>query len=103
MNYTENYQGIKIDVQAVDITIPDELQGEIRNQISKLMRHVSEINFADIYFNVEKNDRTNNKIVGMRLGIPGTDVFAEDTGEHWMPLLKSVAEKLTRQLEKRDK
>lgn len=103
MNYTENYQGIKIDVQAVDITIPDELQTEIRTQLDRLLRHVSEINFADIYFNVEKNDRENNKLVSMRLGIPGNDVFAEDTGEHWLPLLKSVSEKLSRQLEKRDK
>jgi hypothetical protein len=30
MNYTENFDGIKLDVQAVDITISDTVQQEIR-------------------------------------------------------------------------
>lgn len=101
MNYTENYKGIKIDVQAVDITISEEVQQEIRKVIDKIEPRVSSINFADIYFNVEKNDPVNNKVVSIRLGIPGNDLFAEESGEHWVPLLKQLEEKLLRQLEKR--
>ena len=101
MNYTENYQGIKIDVQAVDITIPDEVQQEVRNTIDKLQRHATKINWVDVYFTIESNRTTNIRSVSMRVGIPGPDVFASDTGDHWLPLLKSVEEKLQRQLQKK--
>lgn len=101
MNYTENYKGIKIDVQAVDITIQDELQQEIRNTIDKLSSHISKINWVDAYFKIERNNSSNTKSFSMRVGIPGPDVFASDTGENWMPLIKSVQDKLRRQLEKK--
>ena len=46
MNYTENFEGIKLDVQAVDITIGDDIQQEIRNMIVRLRRHISEVNWV---------------------------------------------------------
>jgi len=101
MNYTENYEGIKLDVQAVDITITDDLQQAIRDSISKLKRFVSEINWVDVYLNLEANQSPDNRTIGIRLGIPGTDVYASDSGEHWLPILKSLEDKLRRQLEKR--
>lgn len=50
MNYTENFEGIKIDVQAVDITIDDDVQQGIRDMITRLKRHVSQVNWVDVYF-----------------------------------------------------
>jgi ribosomal subunit interface protein len=101
MNYTENFAGIKLDVQAVDITITDDLQQAIRDTITKLKRHVSDINWVDVYLNADHKHATDTRNIGMRLGIPGTDVYASDSGEHWLPILKSIEEKLRKQLEKR--
>ncbi|MHC2993762.1 30S ribosomal protein S30 [Pontibacter sp. HJ8] len=101
MNYTENFEGIKIDVQAVDITISDDLQLNVRNAITKLKRHAKKIDSVDVYFKEEANQSTDSKKVSMRVGIPGNDVFAEDTGDNWYEQLKNVEEKLRRQLEKR--
>jgi putative sigma-54 modulation protein len=101
MNYTENFEGIKIDVQAVDITISDDLQQNVRNAITKLKRHAKKIDSVDVYFKEEANQSTDSKKVSMRVGIPGNDVFAEDTGDNWYEQLKNVEEKLRRQLEKR--
>ena len=100
MNYTENFEGIKLDVQAVDITIADELQQSIRDTIGRLKRHISDVNFVDVYLTDKSGKSTNPKTVGMRFGIPGNDAFASDSGDNWMALLKSVEEKLRRQLEK---
>jgi putative sigma-54 modulation protein len=36
MNYTENFEGIKLDGQAGDIDINDVLQPEIRDAIARL-------------------------------------------------------------------
>ncbi len=98
MNYTENFEGIKLDVQAVDITITDDLQQSIRDTISRLKRHISDVNFVDVYLTDKSEKSTDPKTVGIRFGIPGNDAF--DSGDSWMALLKSVEEKLRRQLEK---
>ncbi|WP_026464276.1 ribosome hibernation-promoting factor, HPF/YfiA family [Adhaeribacter aquaticus] len=101
MNYTENFEGIKIDVQAVDISISDSVQQSVRDTITKLMRHAKKIDSVDVYFKEEANHSTDSKRVGMRVGVPGTDVFAEDRGENWYELIKNVEEKLKRQLDKK--
>jgi putative sigma-54 modulation protein len=101
MNYTENFEGIKIDVQAVDISISDKVQQGIREMITRLRRHISEVNWVDVYFKKESEHATANRTVSVRVGIPGNDVFASDSGNSWMALLKTVEEKLRRQLEKR--
>lgn len=102
MNYTENFEGIKLDVQAVDITISDEVQQSIRDMIMRLRRHISEVNWVDVYFNEKSGKSTDQRTVSVRFGIPGNDAFASDSGDNWITLLKSVEEKLRRQLEKRD-
>lgn len=101
MNYTENFEGIKIDVQAVDISIPDTVQQNVRDTISKLKRHAKKIDSVDVYFKEEAKQATDSKKVSMRVGIPGNDAFAEDKGDNWYELLNNVQEKLKRQLEKR--
>lgn len=100
MNYTENFEGIKLDIQAVDITITTELQQSIRDMIGRLKRHISQVNFVDVYFTDKSEKSTDPKTVGVRFGIPGNDAFASDSGDNWMALLRSVEEKLRRQLKK---
>ena len=101
MNYTENFEGIKLDIQAVDIEISDVIQQNIREKISKLMRHAKKIDSVDVYFKEEPSHATNTKSVRMRVGVPGNDVFAHDEGDNWYQLLDNVEEKLKRQLEKK--
>ncbi|TKK65003.1 30S ribosomal protein S30 [Ilyomonas limi] len=101
MNYTENFDGIKLDVQAVDITISDDIQQSIRDMIVRLRRHISEVNWVDVYFEDKSGKSTDPKRVSVRFGVPGNDAFASDSGDNFMALLKNVEEKLRRQLEKR--
>jgi putative sigma-54 modulation protein len=100
MNYTENYKGIKVDVQSVNIDINNAVQEEIRTSIDKLSKFTHDINAVDVYFKTEGSGGNAVSIVGMRVGIPGPDVFAEEKGAHWIPLLKDVVDKLVRQLKK---
>jgi putative sigma-54 modulation protein len=101
MNHTEQFEGIKMDIQTVDLTISSELQQKIRKMIKRLKRHISEINWVDVYFKKESSQSTNVRRVSVRLGIPGNDVFASDSGNYWSTLLKNVEEKLRKQLKKR--
>ena len=45
--------------------------------------------------------RCANRTVSVSVGITGKDVFATDSGNSWMALLKTVEQKLRRQHEKR--
>ncbi|EIM78694.1 sigma 54 modulation protein/ribosomal protein S30EA [Nitritalea halalkaliphila LW7] len=100
MNYTENYRGVKIDVQTIDLDISQTVQEEIRNCLDKMIKFTPEINALDVYFKLEGKGGATNSIVSMRVGVPGPDVFAEEKGEHWVPLLKAVTDKNIRQLQK---
>jgi putative sigma-54 modulation protein len=101
MNYTENLEGIRMDIQAVHITLSDNLQQSIRKMILRLRRHFYELNWVDVYFRKKSKHSAANRKVSIRLGIPGNDVFASDSGNNWLALIKSVEGKLRRQLEKR--
>ena len=101
MIYTQQFEGIKLDIQTIDLAISDNVQQNIREMIKRLRRHISEINWVDIYFKKEGNRATDNRIISVRLGIPGNDVFASDSGNHWIALLKKIEEKLRRQLKKK--
>lgn len=100
MNYTENFDGIKLDVHAADIEINSKMQEEIRKTISRLKRHTTDVNFVDIYFTDKSEKSTEARKIGMRFGIPGNDAYASESGDNWMELLKNVEEKLRRQLKK---
>lgn len=101
MNYTENYKGIKIDVQSPNTDISDAVQQEIRAAIDKLSRFTTNINAADFYFRNDGTGPSANNSLGVRLGIPGPDVFADDQGDNWISLIKSVVDKLIVQLQKK--
>ncbi|HSK13786.1 MAG TPA: HPF/RaiA family ribosome-associated protein, partial [Phnomibacter sp.] len=87
MNYTENYKGIKLDVQGVDLNLRDSVQQTIRDVMDKLGRSADHINFADVYLKVENTKDGANKYVSIRLGVPGPDAFADDRGEFFEPTL----------------
>ncbi|HQX31571.1 MAG: ribosome-associated translation inhibitor RaiA [Flavobacteriales bacterium] len=100
MEYTENITGIKINVQAVDITIGEDVKDAIRKSITRLRRYFDHIEWADIYLEDKTEKKTEQKQVSIRLGIPGNDAFASEYGDNFHALLTSVEDKLKSQLEK---
>lgn len=101
MNYTEDLTGIKINVEAVDITIGEDVKDTIRKCLTRLNRYYDKIEWADIYLEDKKEKSTQKKQVSIRLGIPGNDPFASEYGDNFHALLSEVEDKLKRQLEKR--
>src|SRR5690554_3444172 len=101
MEYTENIKGIKLNIQAVDINIGEDVQERIRKSIERLSQFYDKIEWADIYLEDKKEKSTQRKQVSIRLGIPGNDPFASEYGDNFQALLTSVENKLDKQLEKR--
>lgn len=101
MIHTEHFEGIKLDIQTVDMQVKEDVRDQVHKMIRRLRKVAAEINFVDIHFKKETGHTTNGKAVSVRLGIPGNDAFATDEGEHWLAVLSSVEEKLRSQLVKR--
>lgn len=101
MKYTESLKGITLNIQAVDISIGDDVRETIRKSISRLTRYYDKIDWADIYLEDKKEKSTDQKQVSIRLGVPGNDPFASEYGDNFHALITSVEEKLRRQLEKK--
>lgn len=95
---TENYKGIKLDMQAVDMTLTPQTKEVIHEAVDKMSRHAHDIRFVDVYMKNEPH-AVNAKSVHIRVGLPNGDAFAEDAGAHFDPLIRSVADKLIRQLD----
>lgn len=102
MNYTENFEGIKLDVQAVDFTPDKAVEERIRKMLSYLTRFSSgKIVYASIYLEDKKGKSTHQKSVKVRLGVPGPDIVATDSGDNFMALLANVESKLARQVKEK--
>lgn len=101
MNHTEHFEGIKLDIQAAHITLEEGVQQRIREMLTRLRRFFAEISYADVHFENKKGKSTQQKEVSVRLGIPGNDAFASDSGDNYFALLSSVEEKLRSQLTRR--
>lgn len=100
MNYTENFEGIKLDVQAVDFTPEKQVEERIRKMISYLKRFSSEVVYATIYLEDKDSKSTEQKSAKVILGVPGPDIIATEKGDNFMALLASIEDKLARQLKK---
>lgn len=102
MEDKENLEGVRLDIQSVGFTPDADLEASVLDALTKLRRfYKGDLATAEVYMKLEPNQRSNDKHVGIKYGVPGNDVFADDNGDNWYTLLNNVATKLHRQLDKR--
>lgn len=102
MQQDQNLDNVRLDIEAVGFTLTDDLRVSVLDALSKLQRfYKGDVITADVYLKMEPNQRSNEKHVGIKYGVPGNDVYADESGDNWYSLIHSVVGKLQRQLEKR--
>ncbi len=102
MQPDQNLDNVRLDIEAVGFTLDDDLQASVLDSLTKLQRfYKGDVITAEVYLKLEPNQRNNEKHVGIKYGVPGNDVYADDSGDDWYGLLNNVVAKLQRQLEKR--
>ncbi|MBD2702054.1 HPF/RaiA family ribosome-associated protein [Spirosoma sp. BT702] len=102
MQSDESLDNVRLDIEAVGFTLDDDMRASVLDALTKLRRfYKGDVITADVYLKVEPSQRSNNRHVGIKYGIPGNDAFAEDSGDNWYELINNVVGKLQRQLEKR--
>ncbi|MFD2569890.1 HPF/RaiA family ribosome-associated protein [Spirosoma soli] len=100
MEDEQRLDGVGLNIQAVNIEVDDDFRDRIVQSLGKLRRYYSgDVIIAEVYMREEAHPGPNEKSLRIRCGVPGTEVFAEESGQNWDAMLNDVTAKLKRQLE----
>ncbi len=91
---------MKIQIQA-PWQVNDYTKGVIEENLQKLTKFSDEIIRADVFLKIGDNIKPNDKIMEVRLHIPGPDIFAEANSDSFEKSVSEISDKLRVQLLKR--
>lgn len=89
---------MKINIQGVGVSPRQELQEMISEKLTKLDRLSNRITEAKVTLRVEKAETRDNKVMEVRLGLPGNDIFVKKQGDSFEELVQKTTDVLTREL-----
>lgn len=72
----------------------------IKSKLNKLITFNNEIISADVFLRIEKNDERENKLVDIKLHVPGKELFAKKHASSFEAAVDEVTEALRRQVVK---
>jgi putative sigma-54 modulation protein len=92
---------MKVNVQSVNLNADVKLINFIQERLDKLELFYSKIINADVYLKVQKTSQPENKIIEVRLFVPGDDLIASKTCKSFEQCIDECADALERQLKKK--
>lgn len=92
---------VKLNVRSVNFDADIKLIDFIQGRVDKLTQFFDQIIEADVYLKVANNHEVENKMVEIRLYIPGQDLFAKKIAKNFEAATDEVTEALRRQARKR--
>jgi putative sigma-54 modulation protein len=92
---------MKVDVHAVNFTIDRKLVDFVQERMIKLEKYYDKIVSSDVYLKVEKTSDKENKIVEMKILVPGDDFLVKKQCKTFEEAVELAAESIERLLVKR--
>ncbi len=92
---------MKVDVHAVNFTVDRKLVDFIQDRMSKLEKYYDKVVSSDVYLKVEKTSDKENKIVEMKIIVPGDDFLVKKQCKTFEEAVEHAAESIERLLVKR--
>jgi len=89
---------MKWDIQTVGFQAKDGLTETTKEQIQKLEKFFAPIIGVEVYYRLINDDHQENKIVEIKLNIPGEDIYADHRSHSFDRSLHEAIEKVKRQL-----
>ncbi len=91
---------MKVKIQSVHFTADQKLLDFIDGKINKLATFNSMIIDCEVILRLDKNSSTDNKLVEIKLLVPGPDLFAKRQRKTFEEATDLAVEALRRQLKK---
>ena len=91
---------MKVKVNAIHFSADQKLIDFINERVGKLETFYDKIISSEATLKIEESAGKENKVVEIKLSIPGKDLFAKKNGKSFEEATDNVAEALRRQLRK---
>jgi len=92
---------MKVNVHAVNFTVDKKLVDFIQTRMDKLEKYYDKIVSSDVFLKVEKTSEKENKIVEVKIHVPGDDFLVKKQCKTFEEAVENSAESLERLLVKR--
>jgi putative sigma-54 modulation protein len=92
---------MKVNVHAVNFTVDKKLVDYIQLRMDKLEKYYDKIVSSDVFLKVEKTSEKENKIVEVKIHVPGDNFLVKKQCKTFEEAIEMAAESLERVLVKR--
>ncbi len=92
---------MKVNLQAVNFRAKQELVEFIEEKLNKLDQFSDQIVGAEVYLKLDNNHNKENKVVEIRLQVPGDDIVVEKNGSSFEEATNLAVDTLKRQIIKK--
>ena len=92
---------MKVSFHAVNFTVDKRLVDFIQERLDKLEKYYDKVVSADVFLKVEKTSEKENKIVEVKINVPGDEFLVKKQCKTFEEALELSAESLQRMLVKR--
>jgi putative sigma-54 modulation protein len=92
---------MKVNIHAVNFTVDGQLVDFIQERMDKLEKFYDKIVTSDVFLKVEKTSEKENKIVEIKIHVPGDDFMVKKQCKTFEEAVEISAESLERVLVKR--
>ncbi len=89
---------MNIRIKAVKFDADSKLEDFIQKKVSKLGRFFDEIIHAEVFLKLENTSELENKVVEVKLDIPGSDLFARKQTKSFEESTDEVVDALKQQI-----
>lgn len=92
---------MKVNVHAVNFAVDGKLVDFVQERMNKLEKYYDKVVSSDVYLKVEKTSEKENKIVEVKINVPGDDFLVKKQCKTFEEAVELSAESLERLLVKR--
>jgi putative sigma-54 modulation protein len=91
---------MKLDIQSIHFDADQKLLDVIQSKLDKLDQYFDRIVSGDVFLRLEKSETRDNKLVEIKLIVPGNDLFASKRAASFEEAADEAVEALRRQVKK---
>jgi len=91
---------MKVNVHAVNFTVDRKLVDFVQERADKLEKYYDRVVSSDVFLKVEKTSEKENKIVEMKMNVPGDEFLVKKQCKSFEEAVDQAAESLERLLVK---
>ena len=92
---------MKVNVHAVNFAVDGKLVDYVQGRMDKLEKYYDKVVSSDVYLKVENTSDKENKIVEVKMNVPGDDFLVKKQCKSFEEAVELSAESLERMLLKR--